>query len=336
MTQRLRDAMKTRYQLRLREDGSFRTLFTSDYHAPRGRRWDPELKKDIHTLLDVCDPDLFFIIGDLTDSGGLDSVEMLEEYVSDITEEIEKRQIAWAHVPGNHDGATEEGLPLSVFQAHPHCLSERGPAEVSGYGTYMLPVWPHDGHTEDGPAFVIWAMDAHSGCNRYGMDFQSPAPLVLPNMPVRFNGSDSVHFNQVAWYWDLSVELEKEYGRKIPGIIVMHSPVQEFCLVGMNPTDTEMDGIMLESPGPGAVNTGLFAAAYERGDVKTIVSGHDHLNNYSGKYMGILLTEDGSLGRDGYGIDEIRGGRLFTYSAEKPDEIPSRHVVVRDYREGAR
>ncbi len=335
MTDKLKAALACRIPLKLREDGTFRVICASDFHAPDDRRWSPRLRAGVQTLVDVIEPDLFFNAGDFASHGSVGSDEKMHEYLADVMAPCEEKNIPWAHVPGNHDGRFEEGLKLSIFQSFPHCISERGLDELDGYGTYMIPVWPADGHTEDGPAFVIWAFDSHSGAYWYSADRGLTPPCTLPNMPVRFNGSDGVHFNQCAWYWDLSCEMEKIYGRKIPGIMFMHTPLQENLLVTTNPNECEMTGSTEEASAPGAVNTGLLAAVYERGDVRVVCAGHDHINSYFGKYMGIVLCEDGSLGYDVYGDDYTRGGHLFTFdaNAEKPNEFSFRHVVVQDYQD---
>ena len=47
---------------------------------------------------------------------------------------------------------------------------------------------------------------------------------------------------------------------------------------------------------PGPINSGMFPAMLERGDVKGVFYGHDHVNTYMGNYYGILLGYAGSTG----------------------------------------
>ena len=53
---------------------------------------------------------------------------------------------------------------------------------------------------------------------------------------------------------------------------------------------------------PGPVNSGLFSAMLERGDVKGVFCGHDHVNTYCGNYYGILLGYAGNAGFGTYGL----------------------------------
>ncbi|MBQ4607751.1 MAG: metallophosphoesterase [Clostridia bacterium] len=331
MTERLRRALTTKFPLRMNENGTFRVLCVSDFHAPCGRRWDPRLKAALDALVDACHPDLVFIAGDLThDDEGVGAEKLLHEYMADVMAHTEELGIAWAHIPGNHD--REEGIPPHVFMAFPHCLSERGDGDLDGYGTYLLPVWPHDGNRENGPACCVWAFDTHIGLGHYGekLGLTPDCDLNLPHMHTGFSHDDGVHFNQTAWYWDMSAEMEALYGRKIPGVMFLHRPPTEMYLVGKNPSMTGLTGEIREEIGASDINTGLFAAAYERGDIRAIISGHDHINSCAGTYLGILLAEDAGLGYDVYGDDDLRGGRVIEFSASNPDSVHSYHIYVQD------
>ena len=149
-------------------------------------------------------------------------------------------------------------------------------------------------------------------------------------MHTGFAHDDGVHFNQTAWYWDVSAEMEALYGRKIPGVMLLHRPPTEMYLVGKNPSMTGLTGEIREEIGAADINTGLFAAAYERGDIRAIISGHDHINNCAGTYLGILLAEDAGLGYDVYGDDDLRGGRVIEFSADRPDVVNTWHIYVKD------
>ena len=126
---------ETKFPLRCGEDGKFRVLCVSDFHARPEERWDPRLKLALEALIRAHRPNLVFIAGDLChEEEGLGSDEKLREYLADVMELCETEKIAWAHVPGNHD--REDGIPPHIFEEFPMCLSRRGNAELSGYGTY--------------------------------------------------------------------------------------------------------------------------------------------------------------------------------------------------------
>lgn len=328
MSDRLCYAIDTKFDLRCDADGKFRVLCVSDLHADRDH-WDARLKLSLEALIRAHRPQLVFLLGDICHNEEMRDPETLRAYLADIMELCETEHIAWAHIPGNHD--REDGIPTEVFSAFPMNLSRRGPAELSGYGTYALPIWHHDGDHTSGPAAMLWAFDSHTGIDayaaRHGID---PETFAMQNFPYSHDRYDSVNADQTAWYYENSAELEKIYGRKIPGVMLMHAPVAEMFLIAANPTATNMEGECREGIGGAVLNSGLFAAAYERGDIREMIAGHDHLNNLSGTYMGIRLTEDASIGFDVYGDNDLRGGRLLTFSESDPTAYESHHVFVRD------
>src|SRR5690606_31314639 len=66
------------------------------------------------------------------------------------------------------------------------------------------------------------------------------------------------------------------------------------------------------------VNTGLFAAMLEQGDVMGVVAGHDHTNDYWGDLYGIRLCYGRVTGQNDGGIVN-RGGRVIRLFAEPAD-----------------
>ncbi len=321
--------LESKFDLTCGEDGKFRVLCVSDFHA-RNEQWDPRLKLSLEALVKAHRPHLVFIAGDLAhDAEGLGSDDKLREYLADVMEICEKEKIAWAHVPGNHD--REAGIPTRVFNEFPMNLSRRGLDWLSGYGTYAIPVWPHGGDRSKGPVCMIWAFDSHMGLSGYAARHGlNPSEVAWPNLHHTFGNYDSVNFNQTAWYWENSIALEEHYGRKIPGVMIMHAPVAEMFLIPANTYLTGATGELAESIGGAALNSGLFAAAYERGDIREMVAGHDHINSISGTYMGIRLTEDAGLGFDVYGDNRVRGGRLMEFDANDPTYYETKHVYIKD------
>ena len=326
----LKRSMESKFPLRAKNDGSFRFICVSDFHARPGRLADERLPKSIAALLDHTSADLMLILGDLThESEGLGSYEMLDRYIDQFSRSLEERGIPWAHVPGNHD--REEGIPTEYFMRYLRCLSRRGPEELPGYGNYILPVFSHDADiSSDAPIFVIYMMDSHTGFNAWGESIGIGERADLLNMTTGFEKDGGIYPSQAAWYWNCSKELERRYGHKIPGVICMHIPIPEVRLIPHNQWLTHMKGELEEAAGISGLNSGLFAAAYERGDIKAVICGHDHINAFSGDYMGIELSEDAGLGYDVYGTDRMRGGRMITFSESDPWDINSEHVYLKD------
>jgi 3',5'-cyclic AMP phosphodiesterase CpdA len=101
-----------------------------------------------------------------------------------------------------------------------------------------------------------------------------------------------------------------------------HIPLREFS--EMSATG-KFVGDKREDECPARVNSGMLAAVLERGDVKGIFCGHDHVNNYVGEWMGVQLGYDGSIGYYSYNLPDNdpkiargRGARLFEITESDP------------------
>ena len=90
--------------------------------------------------------------------------------------------------------------------------------------------------------------------------------------------------------------------------------------VNMKPKNSgiKISNVMAEKVSVSPVQSGLFAALIESKSVYGLYCGHDHLNNFSGKYLGIELGYVASIGYDGYGHggtfennNSARGGRVI-------------------------
>ena len=124
--------------LRFHEDGTFRILMISDFHA--GTDCSPKLMEGIDALLSHTQPDLVLLGGD--QCLRKDTPQAVRDYMARIMEPVLRRSLPWAHVFGNHD--RECGIALEeeeeVYESLPGCLSQSGPEGVSGVGNYCLSV----------------------------------------------------------------------------------------------------------------------------------------------------------------------------------------------------
>ncbi len=309
-------------ELSFRKDGTFRILMISDFHGHD--RSGPQLKEGIDALVDGTDPDLVLLGGDQL---GADSPERLYNYLRHTLSHLTERDIPWAHVYGNHD--REQPMTLSeqekVYEEFPLCLSSAGPEEVSGVGNYVLPVRSSDGARI---AWNIWAMDSFREYPDYQEAFGHPEHrYILRNSFGSGSVQASAMFDQVVWYYETSKAMEKELGYKIPAIMYMHVPIMEMLLIQKNPLACHMIGEQRETICCSEMNNGLFMACQQRGDVKGIFFGHEHLNDFSGELFGITLAYDSAVGYDMTCEDDIRGGREIVLF-EKDGTFTTRHIKL--------
>ncbi len=96
---------------------------------------------------------------------------------------------------------------------------------------------------------------------------------------------------------------------------------------------------MKESPADPMENSGEFAAMTEKGDVKGIYFGHDHINSFNGKVDGIDLGYTQGAGFHVYGPGLDRGVRIINlYKNGNLDtyDLRYRNLVGRKVKEKIR
>lgn len=321
-------------QLKFNPDGNFRILMISDFHAGSRHKaakdnfpYSPKLKEAIEALVKETNPDFVMLGGDQCIGK---SEEYMKSALTDILEPIQSRNIPWAHVYGNHDResalTTKEQEP--IYESFPLCLSKTGPDDIFGVCNYCLTILSSK---DDSPAFNLFALDSNREISDYIEQFGIKEEDNNILLPFAF-GSRSVQampfFEQVMWYFNLSKEMEKENGRKIPAIMFMHNPLLEHNLIFRNPEQCDMYGDKREAVCCSELNSGLFMACLERGDIKGIFCGHEHHNSYHGKYCGIYLGYDSAVGYDMSAHDDVRGGRVI--DLKEDGSITTRHIKLMD------
>ncbi|MDD2269558.1 MAG: metallophosphoesterase family protein [Eubacteriales bacterium] len=334
----LKENLYTKKPLTFNSDGKFRIMLFSDLHGVPNH--DPRLKRGITAMVEAEKPDLVFFNGD--QMYGLETHEQVQNYLEDVTEVLEKNNIPWAHVYGNHD--SEAGLSRDeqqkIYESFPNCLSKRGPDDIGGVGNFSLPIMSSD---KCKIAFCIWGLDSREYIGAFDDEFSIKATngykTVLPK-PF-YNGTyyDLIRFEQVMWYYNSSKELEKHNGAKIPALMFFHIALPEHKLIHLNPVETAMTGDFNEQVCCAETNSGMFTAVLQRGDVKGIYVGHDHNNNYEGTYAGVRLGFDGAMGFNSYGMDgetetersSCRGCRIFEINESDCANYKTRFIKVNDY-----
>ena len=335
---RLPEAFQTRRPLRFRPDGGYRILMMSDAHLKPGK--EERTLRAMETLIDGTRPDLVLLNGDnvaaFTDQG------MFEALLALLASPMETRRIPWAHVFGNHDQTPEvsKDYQEAAYERCPWCVSKAGPAELPGCGNYFLPILDD----RDEPVFGVWGIDSQQDFKNQTVPLSYPGDLywdvLMPGTIVSHSDYDLIRFEQVMWYWNTSAALEKLCGRKIPSLMMFHIPLIEFHAMLLNAHRTGLRGEYNERLSTSEINSGLFAAVFQRGDVKAIFAGHDHINTFDGVYCGIRMGYDGSIGYEAYGTREndpghdrerLRGGRIFDISLADPWNIRTDMVFVKDF-----
>ena len=284
--------MGLRTPLRFRADGTFTVVQLTDLHWHNGEPEDLRTVELVGTVLDLEKPDLVVLTGDIV--GGYDSRDPAEG-LRRVVAPIEARGLPWAFAFGNHDdeGPLSRLDLLAVLQEHAGCLAERGPEELPGAGHYVLRV--HSSRWE-ALAAAFYVLDS-GGANDRGV-------------------GDYAWFSsaQVAWYRETAVALAAEYAKgapesvraeTLPALAFFHIPIPEYEEVWAT---RPCLGFRNETVCAPAVNSGLFAAFLEGGDVLGTFVGHDHVNDFDGDLWGVRLCYGRGGGYGCYGRDGFRRG----------------------------
>lgn len=319
-------------KLRFNADGKFRVLMISDFHAGSRRKgfedgnpYSPKVKEAIEALVKETSPDFVMVGGDQCIGH---SPEYLYNSFTDIMSPVLERNIPWAHVYGNHDRemAMTTNEQQKIYETVPHCFSKRGPEDIFGVCNYVIPIYSKD---SEKIAYNMFALDSNREISDYIEQFGIKEEDNNIRLPFAF-GSRSVQampfFQQVMWYYNTSREMEKENGSEIPALMFMHNPCIEFNLIFRNPEECDMYGEKREAVCCSELNSGLFMACLERGDVKGIFCGHEHMNAYHGKYCGIILGYDSCVGYDMSAHDDVRGGRVIDIYED--GSLETRHIKL--------
>lgn len=319
-------------RLQFNQNGKFRILMISDFHCGSRRKgfedgnpYSPKVREAIEALVTETNPDFVMVGGDQCIGKNAD---YLYNSFCDIMAPVIERCIPWAHVYGNHDreAPMTTAEQEKIYETIPHCFSKRGPEDIFGVCNYVIPVYSSNG---DKIAYNLFALDSNREISDYIENYgiaEEDNNIVLPFAFGTRGVQAMPFFEQVMWYYNTSKQMEKENGAKIPALMFMHNPCIEFNLIFRNPEETDMYGEKRESVGCSELNTGLFTACLERGDVKGIFCGHEHMNAYHGKYCGIILGYDSAVGYDMSAHDDVRGGRVI--DIREDGTLTTRHIKL--------
>ena len=280
--------MPDHYQLRFRDDETFTIVQFTDIHWANGGDADLKSRALMRRIINTERPDLVILTGDLISSTAChDPLQAIRDAVSI----VEDSRVPWAVVLGNHDseaGVSREAL-MEALREHEFCMACRSASGVTGVGNYYLTVL--DEHAE--PAAVLYFLDTGN---------ESPVEHV--------GGYDWVRRDQIQWYVTQARALAaRNGGQPVSAFAFFHIPLPEYQEVW----DAGVCyGHRFEAVCCPRVNSGLFAAMVEMGDVIGTFVGHDHVNDYWGIRHGIRLCYGRASGYNSYGRAGFqRGARII-------------------------
>ena len=324
--------MKDSNTIRFNPAGKLRIMQVSD---PQDMKYVRKAMVDmLDNAYDALRPDLVLFTGDnilgnhLLDArignkpvaGGKSATyEIMRDSIRHITAPLEKRGIPFAMIYGNHDDRNDVTKleQADIYRSCSCCLPMNTSANGLDVDTYNITVLPSEG---DKPLFNLWMLDSAWYDKKEDVTHEKIKP------------------ETVEWYKKTAQALkEQNGGQPVPALMFLHIPLPEIenliepCMpdeVGainthqkgwcrLKPDITR--GSMGEYPCVLEDTAGLFEAVLECGDVKGIVTGHDHTNCFEGKYMGVEFIQTSCASFRCYG-NETRGVRVFEFDERDPSE----------------
>ena len=238
--------------------------FTDIHYIPGDTRSNAALE-NIREVLDAEKPDFVIFTGDIVVGKPAD------KGLRDVVIIASERKIPFGVTFGNHDDEhdlTREQL-LGIVKDLPYNMTSTIPG-ITGVTNYILPVMSS---VKDIPAFLLYCFDS----NAYS---------TIEDV----KGYGYIHFDQIAWYREQSaLYTANNGGVPVSSVAFFHIPLPEYNQAAAN-EQAIMTGTRKEKACAPELNTGMFTAIKEMGDIMATFVGHDHDNDYAVYWHGVMLA----------------------------------------------
>jgi predicted MPP superfamily phosphohydrolase len=271
-------------KLSFREDGTFKIVQFTDAHIAVE---NPEYQVAIKTISETLDaekPDLVIFSGDVVT--GKPATPGWREALGPVSE----RNIPFMVVLGNHDDEQDLSRPeiakiVTSYEGNMNQLNKK--KELADL------------------VLTIKDKKGKNGALLYCMDSNAYSTIDT----VR--GYGWFTFDQVEWYRETSQKYTKDNQNKtLPSLAFFHIPLPEYKQAFENEKKKPV-GQRLENECAPKLNTGMFAAFLECGDVMGTFVGHDHNNDYVAELYGIALCYGRFTGGKTTYTDIPNGARII-------------------------
>lgn len=252
-------------ELQFNKKGEFKIVQFTDTHINLGEQSNLRVYQTVEDIVKIEKPDLLVFTGDImTGSGAKEGYDRLVPL-------MKKLNTPWAVVFGNHESEsnTSRKVLADYLQSLPLCLNN-DKEETYGNSNFVLEVKGKNKKTNA----LLYCMDS----NTYS--------TLKPNV----EGYGWFTFDQINWYRQKSADFTKANdGTPLPALAFFHIPLPEYLNAWENKVNPPI-GVKNEDECSPDINTGMFTAMLEAGDVMGTFVGHDHINDYIGVYYGLALA----------------------------------------------
>ena len=239
-------------------------------------------------ILDAEKPDLIIFTGDIVTS------EPVEKGWNVISKFAGERKIPFAVTFGNHDdeaGVSRSDLAFLVTK-YPYNVNKIAGDGLQANLNNVLSIYG----------------------SKQNMKIQSTIYLFDSNAYSTISGVEGygwITTDAIEWYKNKSLQFPLNNNmRPISSLAFFHIPLPEYSIAFDDDKNIRY-GERLEKECSPKLNSGLFLAMKEMGDVLGVFTGHDHLNNYIVDYNNIALAYGCFSGWRTTYVPEINGARVI-------------------------
>ncbi len=277
-------------KLQFNRNNEFKIVQFTDTHINQKKENINQVIQVIQHVVEAEQPDLVVFTGDIvTEDNPRNAYSKIEALMQNFNTK-------WVAVLGNHDDEHNTSR-LKIN----HLLSQ--------FANCLNPVQEHKNENTD---FVLPVGEGSKGALLYFMDSNAYSTL-----KPKVEGYGWFKHSQVAWYKKTSTRFTKKNTNKpLPALAFFHIPLPEYNQVWDTDSLTKV-GVKNEDVCSPAINTGMFAAMLEAGDVMGCFVGHDHVNDYIGVLYNTALAY-GRCSGVGNAYGELpSGGRVIVLKKGK-------------------
>lgn len=243
-------------------NGEFKIVQFTDTHITQKKEDIGIVLNVITEVVEVEDPDLVVFTGDIV------TEDNPKEAYKKIDELMQTFNTNWVVTLGNHDDEyNHKRLQIAqLLTQFPNCLN-RVSREIVGTTNFVIPVG------QGKKRALLYFLDS----NAYS------------TLKPKVEGYGWFDVSQILWYKKQSALFtNSNKGRPLPALAFFHIPLPEYKELWANAELTKI-GSKNEDVCSPEINTGMFAAMVQAGDVMGTFVGHDHVNDYIGVLNDIAL-----------------------------------------------